>query len=114
MTSEKQLLNAIKSNSVNLLDDLLHTNLLFTLPNGQIISKAMDLKNYRSGKTIINTILERDQVISVTGDTGVVSAIITIKGSYSDKPLDGEFRYLRVWKYFNGQWRVVAGSCHAL
>jgi hypothetical protein len=46
---EKMLLQAIKENNINLLDKLLHRDLLFVNPMGQIITKTMDMANYTSG-----------------------------------------------------------------
>lgn len=110
MESEKRLLEALRNRDLEILDELLHDNLLFIIPNGQIITKPMDMEAYRSGNMNINAISSGEQVINLIDDTAVASAVIEIKGKYLDQLIDGKFRYMRVWKLFSGKWKVVAGS----
>ncbi len=46
---EKKLLEAMKSNNFELLDKLLHDDLLFNGPDSKTVTKAIDMANYRSG-----------------------------------------------------------------
>lgn len=108
---ETRLLNAIKTSDVAALDDLLHPDLLFNLPNGVTISKADDLTTYRSGGMNIENILPSDLHINIIGDTAVVAVTLGLQGRYFERVLDGKFRYLRVWKLEDGVIRVIAGSC---
>jgi ketosteroid isomerase-like protein len=108
--SEKQLLEAMKKNDLESLNDLLYDDLLFTIPNGQVLTKAMDLENFRSGNISINTISSSEQVIHLVGDNAIVSTLITLNGKYFSQPVDGKFRYIRVWKLFDDKWKVIAGS----
>jgi hypothetical protein len=112
--NERRLLEAIKNNDHALLDDLLHDDLLFTIPTGQTITKAMDLETYRSGKVSINSISSSEQTINLIDPTAIVAVTIEIRGKYLDHSLDGKFRYLRVWKFSDDQWKVIAGSCVSL
>lgn len=111
ITIEKRLLDAVKNNDVENLDDLLHNDLLFHIPNGQTITKAMDLEAHRSGNIIAYSIAASDQVISIIDDTAVVSVLIETKGKVFNQPMEGKFRYIRVWKSFNNKLKVIAGSC---
>ncbi len=109
--SEERLLASLKNSDVEQLDELLHDHLLFIIPNGQTITKAMDLAAYRSGHMSIEAIASSEQVINVIDDTAIVSVSIALQGKYIDQVLDGKFRYLRVWKLYGHQWKVIAGSC---
>ncbi|KQC00343.1 nuclear transport factor 2 family protein [Pedobacter sp. Hv1] len=111
VASEKTLLKAIKDRDIASLDNLLHDDLLFNLPSGQTITKAADLDTHRSGLITIFTIEAKEQQINMIGDTAVVAVTINLKGKYIDHSIDGTFSYLRVWKNFNNQWKVIAGSC---
>ena len=111
IASEKALLLAIKNRDIDSLDNLLHDDLLFNLPNGQTITKAVDLETHRSGQMTIFAIEAKEQQINIIGDTAIVAVMINLKGKYIDLPIDGIFSYLRVWKNFNNQWKVIAGSC---
>ena len=111
VNAEIELLAAIKNADVLALEKFLHDDLLFNLPDGQTITKEFDLDSYRSGKMKIEVLEASDQIISVIGDTAVVGVTILLRGKYDDKPLDGIFRYGRVWKQFDENVRVIAGSC---
>jgi hypothetical protein len=110
IASEKSLLKAMRTNDVELLDTLLHDELLFNGPNGETATKAADLANYRSGNINLHAVESSDQLLSVIGDDVVVAVTVEIKGNYLGQELDGKFRYLRVWKLFDRTWKVIAGS----
>ncbi|MBD0335771.1 MAG: nuclear transport factor 2 family protein [Cyanobacteria bacterium Co-bin13] len=110
IASERNLLEAMRTSNVELLDRLLHDDLLFNGPNGQTATKAMDLSNYRSGNINLHTLESSDEMINVVGDDVVVAITVEIKGNYLGQEIDGKFRYLRVWKQFQNDWKVIAGS----
>ena len=108
---ESNLLEAVKGSDVARLDEMLHDDLLFHLPNGQILTKAMDLEAHRSGNMVINTITASDYVVNIIENTAVVSVQIETKGSVFGQPMAGKFRYIRVWKSAEQGLKVIAGSC---
>ena len=111
---ENELLGAMTTNDVARLDDLLHDDLLFNGPDGSTGTKAMDLANYRSGGIALRRVEASDRLLSAIGDDVVVAVTVAIEGSYLGQAVDGRFRYLRVWKRFDGAWRVIGGSVVAL
>lgn len=114
VNAEIELLTAIKNSDVLALDKILHDDLLFNLPDGQTITKEFDLNAYRSGKMNIHTLEASDQIINIIGDSAVVSVMVLLKGTYDTNPLDGTFRYIRVWKQFEENLKIIAGSCVVL
>ena len=42
--SETRLLNAMKASDIEVLDELLHDDLIFNIPTGQTITKPMDIE----------------------------------------------------------------------
>ncbi|MBT2561142.1 nuclear transport factor 2 family protein [Pedobacter sp. ISL-68] len=112
--NEDRLLTAIKNGDIEDLDQLLHEDLLFNLPNGVTITKAMDMETYISGNLVVNSILPAEQQINLINDTAVVSVKIELKAVYTSQSIEGIFRYLRVWKLFDQEWKVIAGSCVAI
>lgn len=110
IASEKRLLEAMKTSNVELLDGLLHDDLLFNGPTGETATKAADLANYRSGNINLHAVESSDQLLSVIGDDVVVAVTVAIRGNYMGQELDGKFRYLRVWKRFDANWKVIGGS----
>ena len=107
---EAALLRAITTNDVGLLAELLHDDLLFNGPDGQTGTKAQDLANYRSGGIQLRRADASDRLVKAIGDDVVVAVTVTLEGSYLGVPVDGRYRYLRVWKHLGGAWRVIAGS----
>ena len=107
---EKRLLEALITGDINVLDELLHNNLIFNIPTGQTITKEMDIENYRSGIFTVSEILTTDQIIKSIDDISTVAVTLYLKAKYADQIIDGKFRYLRVWKLFDNSWKVIAGS----
>lgn len=111
VNAEIELLTAIKNADVSALGKLLHDDLLFNLPDGQIITKEFDLNSYRSGKMKIELVEASDQIINIIDDSAVVAVTVLLKGNYDHNPLSGTFKYIRVWKQFGESLKVIAGSC---
>ncbi|MCA1918848.1 MAG: nuclear transport factor 2 family protein [Flavobacterium piscis] len=111
VTAEIELLTAIKNADVAALENLLHDDLLFNLPDGNTITKEFDLNSYRSGKMKVDTIEASDQIINLIDDTAVVAVTVLLKGSFDNNPVNAALRYIRVWKKFDESVKVIAGSC---
>lgn len=110
VAAEERLMEAMKTSNVALLDSLLHDALLFNGPTGQTATKAMDLANYRTGGIDLRTVEASDRQVSIIGDDAVVAVTVRLEGNYMGQDIDGRFRYLRVWKSFEGDWKVIGGS----
>jgi hypothetical protein len=111
ISMENRLLVAIQHSDAATLDLLLHPDLLFHAPNGQIITKETDLHAHRSGNMVVDSIAASEMQVNIIGDNAVVSLVIETSGAIFKQPIQGRFRYIRVWKLFNGQLKVIAGSC---
>ena len=107
---ESDLAEAMKNGDVNQLNNLLHEDLLFTIPNGQTITKEMDLNNFKNNLIKIDEILIEEIKTSIISDNVIVSSRIKMNGSFNKEPFGGKFKYLRVWKSFNGEWKVIGGA----
>ncbi len=107
---EQELLEAMKNCDIQKLDELIHEELLFNIPDGQTITKAMDLDNYRSGNMKIDNISSSEQTINLLDDNAIVSVVIDMKGKFLNHSLDGKYRVLRVWKKNDSSWNIIAGS----
>jgi hypothetical protein len=114
VAAEEQLLEAMKTSNVALLDRLLHDALLFNGPTGETATKAMDLANYGTGGIDLHTADASGRQISVIGDDAVVAVTVRLVGNYMGQEIDGRFRYLRVWKSFPDGWKVIGGSVATL
>lgn len=108
---EEQLLAAMKTNDVHTLDQLLHDDLLFILPNGQTLTKQMDLDSHRAKQMVVEKITANYEQISIIDNCAVVTLTLKTKGLMMNEPFEGTFRYIRVWKLCDGHYKVIAGSC---
>lgn len=111
---EKQLSEAIKKSDVEILDELLHADLLFVLPSGELVTKQMDLEIHKSGNLLVEEISSSIDSIKLIKDNVVVILSSKIRGQMSEQNFEGQFRYIRVWKMFGNQLKVIAGSCMAI
>lgn len=107
---EEQLRQAMKNSDVATLDQLLHEDLLFVLPNGQVVTKQMDLETHQSGNLILQEITSSIDAIKHIEENVIVTLTSNLKGQMLEQSFEANFRYLRVWKMFNGQFKVIAGS----
>lgn len=107
---EKQLLEASRARDLTALDKLLHENLTFNFPSGQTVTKKADMEAYQSGDMSLHEINSSEEVITVMEDVAIVSLKVYLKGKYHGNEFDGNFRFLRIWKQFEDDWKVIAGS----
>lgn len=112
--AENELLRAIKKSDVRVLETILHDDLLFNMPDGQTITKELDLQAYRSGKMKIDFLEASDQIVNVIEDTAVVAVTVSLRATYDANPINGVFKYIRVWKKCENNLKVIAGSCTQL
>ena len=111
VNAEIELLTAVKNADVLFLEKILHDDLLFNLPDGNTITKEFDLNSYRSGKMKVDALEAVDQTINLIEDVAVVAVTVSVKGTFDNNPVNGVFRYIRVWKQFGESLKVIAGSC---
>lgn len=114
LEKEKNLIDAMMSGNIEKLDQLIHKDLIFNIPNGQTISKEMDLENYRSGLFKIIKIKPEDRMIHILDTLAIVVLTLNLEADFAGQEIKGKFRYLRVWKEFQGNWQVIAGSSYSI
>jgi len=108
---EKRLLQAMQDCNLEVLNELLHDDLLFNGPAGETITKEIDLAAYKSGNMVADELVASDQQISIFGDTGVVAVTVEVRGSFMQQPIHGKFRYIRTWKNIGEKWKMIGGGC---
>ncbi|MNN77229.1 hypothetical protein D3C81_1936730 [compost metagenome] len=92
------------------LDQLLFDNLIAIAPTGQMLTKEMDLNAHRTKAMIIEEASTEIDDIRITGDTALSVVTMTAKGKVMGAPLEGKFRYFRVWKYVDDKLKVIGAS----
>jgi len=120
MTTEQQIAAldteyqaAVEKNDVATMDRILADDFVLVIGSGKVFTKADLLNDARSGHTIYEYQRDTNQVVRVWGDTAVITALLSAKGTQEGKP----FAY-RVWfsdtyvKTGNG-WKYVFGQSGA-
>lgn len=108
--AENKLFSAQLVSNVDTLDQLLHDDLVAVAPTGQILTKEMDLNSHRAKTMIIEDASIEIDEIKITGDTALSIVTMTAKGKMMGTPLEGRFRYFRVWKRFDDTLKIVGAS----
>lgn len=108
--AENKLFSAQIVSNVDLLEQLLHNDLVAVAPTGQILTKEMDLNSHKAKTMIIEDASTEIDDIRIMGDTALSIVTMTAKGKMMGTPLEGKFRYFRVWKRFDGKLKVIGAS----
>lgn len=108
--AENKLFSAQLVSNVDALDQLLHDDLIAVSPTGEIVTKEMDLDSHRAKTMIIEDASTEINDVKITGDTALSIVTMTAKGKVMGTPLEGKFRYFRVWKRFDGTLKVIGAS----
>ncbi|WP_313264100.1 nuclear transport factor 2 family protein [Sphingobacterium sp.] len=108
--AENQLFLAQLASNVDALDLLLYDHLVAVTPDGQMLTKEMDLNAHRSKAMIIENASTEVDEIRIIGDTALSVVTMTAKGKVMGEPLEGKFRYFRVWKRIDDMLKVVGAS----
>ncbi|MBB1646653.1 nuclear transport factor 2 family protein [Sphingobacterium sp. UME9] len=108
--AENQLFLAQLASNVDGLNLLLYDDLVAVAPDGQMLTKEMDLNAHRSKAMIIENASTEINEIRIIGDTALSVTTMTAKGKVMGTPLEGKFRYFRVWKRIDNTLKVIGAS----
>lgn len=108
--AENKLFSAQLVSNVEILDQLLHDDLVAVAPTGEILTKQMDLNTHRAKTMLIEEASTEINDIKITGNTALTVVTMTAKGKMMGTPLEGTFRYFRVWKQFDDTLKIIGAS----
>ena len=109
---ERELRAAQLAADVSALERLIHDELLFAGPDGELATKAQDLEAHHSGAVRFRRHEPEElRVRPIGGDVAVASLRVRLAVEVRGKLIEGSYRYTRVWaREASGPWRVVAGQ----
>ena len=108
--AENQLFAAQLASDVDALDLLLYDSLVAIAPDGQMLTKEVNLNAHRSKEMIIEQATTEINAIKLVGDTALSVVTMTAKGQVMGAPLEGKFRYFRTWKRIDNSLKVIGAS----
>ncbi|RKF38435.1 nuclear transport factor 2 family protein [Paraburkholderia fungorum] len=106
---EAALRTAMLTNDVEALTELLDDDLVFTGPDGQLLSKEDDLSVHRARLLRLDQLDLYETRIHRIGEMIAVTTKATLSGHFGPTPFDGTFAYTRLWRQSGAYWRIVAG-----
>ena len=107
---EEELRLAMLISDVSKLSRLIADELIFTLPNGEIATKEIDLDAHRSGLQKLTCLECVSQNIREFSTFAVVASKMKLEGTFDQNKIDGEYGYTRVWAKMGNDYQVVAGQ----
>ncbi|KVN96135.1 nuclear transport factor 2 family protein [Burkholderia ubonensis] len=93
---EAALRTAMLANDVGALTNLLDDDLVFTGPDGQVLSKHDDLSVHRDRLLRLDRLDLHGTAVHRIGEMILVTAKATLAGRFGATPFDGEFAYTRL------------------
>jgi len=111
---EEELRQAMIAGNVDDLKNLIHDELQFGIPSGDIVTKNDDLDGYIKSIKKFDSIVFNSQIIKELGDSIITITNATVKGRYCNMDISGNYSYFRVWVPSGQSWRVIAGQVSLL
>lgn len=108
--AERHLIQGMIDSDIDVLERLILDDVVYINFNGQVVAKAVDLEIRRSGVLVVKELIATEQLIKLFDDQAIVSVKEYFAGTYSGRPYEIMLRSTRVWKMFDGQWKVVAAT----
>ncbi len=106
---EEALRAAMLANDVEALTDLLDDDLVFTGPDGQVLSKGDDLSVHRDRLLSLDQLDQHETQVHRIGEMILTTTKATLAGHFGSTSFNGAFAYTRLWRQSGAVWRVVAG-----
>lgn len=101
---------AVRENDVATMDAMLTDDFILVTGLGKTYSKADLLKEARSGHIQYDRQDDSDQTVRVWGDTAVITAKLTAKGTESGKSFDYQVWFSDTYVRTAGGWKYVFGQ----
>ena len=111
---EARLRQAMLRADLAALDELIADDLIFATHLGQVVTKAMDLDAYRSGRLRISTLDYSETEVRPLGEIVLVVTRCHLAGHYDGVAFAGDFRFTRLWRRSGDAWKIAAGHCSAI
>ena len=98
-----QLLGDIPTMDHMLSDDYVGITL-----TGQVTTKAQQLARLRNRTFVLTRLDMQDMKIKLVGQVAIVTVKAKVEGTTSAKPIDGEYRYTRIYHQLaTGAWKIT-------
>ncbi len=105
---EQQWRQAQISENISEMDRLLAEDFLGITAAGQVVTKAQQLDRMRTRQIDLRRMDVSETKIKISGNLAVVTSLIQIDGTMDGRPVNGAFRYTRVYQRTPGAgWQIT-------
>jgi ketosteroid isomerase-like protein len=106
---ERQVEAAVLKGDLEFFERILAEEFTHTTQSGVMRDRKQWLANHKAGQSPYDALNTQDLKALDYGDVVVVTGRIQPQGRTSTgQPIEGEYRFLRVWVKRDGQWKAVA------
>jgi|SRR5689334_23650798 ketosteroid isomerase-like protein len=105
---EKQSKDAALHRDADFAERVLAEDYVAITPLGQVVGKADTIAARKTAQLRYETIDVSDMVVRMYGNTAIVTARASVKGTELGEEFSGPYRFTRVWVRRNGKWLTVS------
>lgn len=105
---ENELTDAMLKGDASAVERHYAESFTFTTPDGQVMTKAQVVANVRTGAAKFESSKFEEMRVQLYGDSAVVTALTTDKGTVGGADVSGRFRWTDVFVRSGGRWQLVA------
>ena len=110
---DTQYQTAVEQNDVATLDRMLSDDFVLVTGSGKVFTKRDLLDEARSGHIVYEYQRDTNQVVRVWGDTAVITALLSAKGTDQGKPFAYRVWFSDTYVRMPAGWRYVLGQSGA-
>ncbi len=105
---EEQWRQAQIAGDVSAMDRLLSDDYVGISMNGEVNNKAQQLDRLRTRSVLVSSIDISDVKVKLLGPVAIVTSLASVAGTNQGQPLNGMYRYTRVYQHLpNGSWKIT-------
>jgi ketosteroid isomerase-like protein len=111
---ETKLAQAMLDNDLDTLDRIISDDLMFTGPDGVLVTKAQDLALHRSGDIVFTKYEIDELIIQLYNPIAIANVKVKLAGSFKSESFASDYRYLRIYLKQNDRWQIIGGQVTAI
>jgi ketosteroid isomerase-like protein len=106
--AEKELLTAMQAGNITFLESIFSDDYVFLGSDGSMWGKEKALEDFKNPRFSLSRIEISNQRICIHDTCAIVTGTSVVKGGIGQKPLTGEYHFLRAWKKEPDGWKIIA------
>ena len=105
---ESEWAAAVETNDPKRIGAFFADDFLFVGAGGILQDRMQHLEDFRSGKLKVTSVKIGAATVHVYDGAAVVSSRVSVKGTFGDRDISGEYQFTDTWVKQGGRWLAVA------